>query len=122
MVNTIKPNSPASENDIRKKDIIVVIGKSIITNIDDYNSELDNYKIGDTIMLRILRDNNPFYLAFFTSIILASTLFEFLVLHGNKRKKVYNIKKKANTEYVLLLSNTNLFKIFSALSLSLFST
>ncbi len=64
MVNSIKPNSPASENDIQKKDIIVVIGKSIITNIDDYNSELDNYKIGDTIMLRILRDNNPFYLAF----------------------------------------------------------
>ena len=46
------------------KDIIVVIGKNIITNIDDYNSEIINYNIGDTIMLRILRDKNPFYIAF----------------------------------------------------------
>ena len=33
IVNAIKQNSPASENGIQIKDIIVVIGKNIITNI-----------------------------------------------------------------------------------------
>jgi serine protease Do len=64
IVNAIKQNSPASENNIQKKDIIISIGKSKISNINDYKSELEKYDIDDTIMLRILRDKNPFYLAF----------------------------------------------------------
>ena len=64
IVNAIKQNSPASENNIQKKDVIISIGTSDINNIKDYKSELDTYDVGDTIMLRILRNNNPFYLAF----------------------------------------------------------
>ena len=64
IVNAIKQNSPASENNIQKKDVIISIGTSDINNIKDYKSALDTYDVGDTIMLRILRNNNPFYLAF----------------------------------------------------------
>lgn len=64
IINAIKQNSPASENNIQNNDIIISIGTSDINNIKDYKSELDAYDIGDTIMLRILRNNNPFYLAF----------------------------------------------------------
>ena len=64
IINAIKQNSPASENNIQKKDVIISIGTSDINNIKDYKSALDTYDVGDTIMLRILRNNNPFYLAF----------------------------------------------------------
>ena len=63
-VNSIKPNSLADENDIQIEDIIVSIGKFEINNITDYQNEINKYKIDDTIMLRIIRNKKPFYLAF----------------------------------------------------------
>ena len=51
-------------NDIKIGDIIIEMGQYKIKNINDYKSELDNYKRGDTIMLRILRNENPLYVAF----------------------------------------------------------
>ena len=51
-------------NDIKIGDIIIEMGQYKIKNINDYESELDNYKRGDTIMLRILRNENPLYVAF----------------------------------------------------------
>ena len=51
-------------NDIKIGDIIIEMGQYKIKNINDYESELDNYKRGDTIMLRIIRNENPLYVAF----------------------------------------------------------
>ena len=51
-------------NDINIGDIIIEMGQYKIKNINDYKSELDNYERGDTIMLRILRNENPLYVAF----------------------------------------------------------
>tara|TARA_X000001036_G_scaffold367229_1_gene352359 strand:- start:161 stop:1498 length:1338 start_codon:yes stop_codon:yes gene_type:complete len=51
-------------NDIKIGDIIIEMGQYKIKNINDYESELDNYKRGDTIMLRIIRNKNPLYVAF----------------------------------------------------------
>ena len=60
----IKSNSVAEENNIKWGDIIIEIGKTDIRDEADYNSVLKTYKKGDTIMLRILRNNNPLYIAF----------------------------------------------------------
>ena len=53
-------NDTNSENELHE----FLTQKSKINNMTDYKSELDKYNIDDTIMLRILRDKNPFYLAF----------------------------------------------------------
>ncbi len=64
IVVEIKPGSSAVENNIRQGDIIIEIGKTSIIDINQYKSELKSYNKGDTIMLRILRNNGPLYIAF----------------------------------------------------------
>ena len=60
----IKRGSSAYDNNIKRGDIITEVGKSIIKNKNDYKTELDAYSEGDTIMLRILRNGSPLYVAF----------------------------------------------------------
>ena len=60
----IKAGSPASNNGIRSGDIIETIGRRIIKNESDYFDMMENYDTGDTIMLRIVRNNNASYIAF----------------------------------------------------------
>jgi len=64
IVVELKPGANAVENNIRKGDIIIEIGKTDIKDIPDYKSELESYKQGDTIMLRILRNDSMLYIAF----------------------------------------------------------
>ena len=60
----VKQESSAGENNIQPGDIITEIGKTNISNADDYKVELESYSKGETIMLRILRNGNPQYVAF----------------------------------------------------------
>ena len=60
----VKKNSPASENNINNGDIITEIGKTSINEKSEYDSKLESYSKGDTIMLRIVRNGNPLYVAF----------------------------------------------------------
>ena len=60
----IKKGSPAYDNNIRRGDIITEVSESIIKNENDYESELDAFSEGDTIMLRIIRNGSPLYVAF----------------------------------------------------------
>jgi len=60
----IKKGSPAYDNNINRGDIITEVSKSIIKNENDYESELDAFSEGDTIMLRIIRNGSPLYVAF----------------------------------------------------------
>ena len=64
VVVEVEPNSAAEENNIRRRDIIIEVGKNSIQNITDYKSELESYQKGDAIMLRILRNGSPLYIAF----------------------------------------------------------
>ena len=60
----IKPGSPADDGNIQWGDIIIEIGKSNISDKNDYDSEIEQYLGGDTIMLRVIRGGNPLYIAF----------------------------------------------------------
>ena len=60
----IKPGSPADDENIQRGDIIVEIGKNSVSDEKDYNSQLEEYSEGDTIMLRVLRGGSPLYIAF----------------------------------------------------------
>ena len=60
----IKPGSPADDENIQRGDFIVEIGKSNISDKNDYEAELEEYSEGDTIMLRIIRGGSPLYIAF----------------------------------------------------------
>ena len=60
----IKPGSPADDGNIQRGDIIIEIGKSNISDKNDYDFEMAEYLEGDTIMLRVIRSGNPLYIAF----------------------------------------------------------
>ena len=60
----VKKDSPANDNNIKRGDVITEIGKLSINNENDYETELDGYSKGDTIMLRIVKNGNPLYVAF----------------------------------------------------------
>jgi serine protease Do len=60
----VKKDSPAYDNNIKRGDVITEIGKLSINNENDYETELDGYSKGDTIMLRIVKNGNPLYVAF----------------------------------------------------------
>ena len=59
----IKPGSSAASVNMQRGDIIVEIGNISIINEKDYELELDKYSNGDVVMLRIIRDGNPIYIA-----------------------------------------------------------
>ena len=60
----VEPNSSAYRGGIRSGDIIETIGRRIINNDSDYFDMIKKYDKGDTMMLRIVRNGNPTYLAF----------------------------------------------------------
>ena len=60
----IKPGSPADDGNIQRGDIIIEIGKSNISDKNDYDFEMAEYLEGDTIMLRVIRGGSPLYIAF----------------------------------------------------------
>ena len=64
IVVEVKPGSIAEKNNIRRGDIIIEMGKTGIQDSAHYKSELETYNKGDTIMLRILRNGSPLYIAF----------------------------------------------------------
>ena len=60
----VEPGSRSEKEDIRPEDIIKSIGRRIIDNESDYYDMVENYNSGDTIMMKIIRNNNARYIAF----------------------------------------------------------
>ena len=60
----VKKDSPASDNNINRGDIITEMGKTSIKEKNAYDLELEGYSKGNTIMLRIVRNGSPLYVAF----------------------------------------------------------
>ena len=54
----------AYKNNLRKNDIINEINRSEIKTLEHYNNEIKNYKSGDVVMVRIIRDGQNIYEAF----------------------------------------------------------
>ena len=64
LVTDINPESEAFLSSIRKGDVIIEIGRKTINNKQDYDNELKLYNAGDSIMLKVMRDNMTRYEAF----------------------------------------------------------
>ena len=64
IITDIDKKSIAYKNNLRKNDIITEIGRKQIKSTDDYKNALEEYKSGDTIMLRIIKNGQPSYEAF----------------------------------------------------------
>ncbi len=56
--------SRSEKEDIRPGDIIKSIGRRIINHESDYYDMVENYNSGETIMMKITRNNNARYIAF----------------------------------------------------------
>ena len=54
----------AYKNNLRKNDIINEINRTDIKTLENYTKEIENYKSGDVVMVRIIRDGQNIYEAF----------------------------------------------------------
>jgi len=61
---SIKKDSPASKNNLRKDDLIKVVGKNPVKSLKDYDEIIKSYSEGDLIMLKIKRGKIITLLAF----------------------------------------------------------
>ena len=64
IVLDINPKSEIHKQNIRKGDLITEIGKIAILNQNDYNLEIKRYSSGEPMMIRLVRDERPIYIAF----------------------------------------------------------
>jgi serine protease Do len=64
LISDIDTNSEAYKNNLRKNDLINEINNSKIENTKDYYGDIERYKSGDVVMLRIVRNGNNIYEAF----------------------------------------------------------
>lgn len=58
VVVEVSKNTPAEVSGLKKGDVILEINKVKVSNIAFFRAELYKYNVGDTITLKILRDNN----------------------------------------------------------------
>jgi serine protease Do len=63
VVTGIDPKGPASDSDIKKGDVIKEVNRHEITGTSDYLKALKGLSKGETVLLRVLRDGRPFYMA-----------------------------------------------------------
>ena len=63
-ITDIKPDSSAGREDLRVGDVIKSIGRRIINSPSDYFDMIENYDEGDTVMMKVIRNNNARYIAF----------------------------------------------------------
>ena len=64
LILDIDPKSEAYSKKIRKGNLITEIGNDTIETVEDYKLSLENYEVGDPIMIRIINNGNPRYEAF----------------------------------------------------------
>ena len=64
IVVDVKQTSNEKKKNILKGDIITSIGTQDISSTREYNQIISKYKSGDIIMLRIIRNGNPRYIAY----------------------------------------------------------
>ncbi len=63
-ITEVKSDSPASKETLQQGDIIKSVGRRIIENKSDYFDMIENYNKDDTVMMKIVRNNNARYIAF----------------------------------------------------------
>jgi C-terminal processing protease CtpA/Prc len=61
---SIENGSTAQQNGLRKDDVIVKIGRTSITTVEQYNEIMEAKESGDVIMLKIERNGNQTIFAF----------------------------------------------------------
>ena len=64
IISDIDTDGEAYQNNLRKNDLINEINNSTIRGTNDYYTEIEKYKSGDVVMLRIVRNGNNIYEAF----------------------------------------------------------
>jgi len=60
----IMKNSNSMLKKIRRGDIIIAIGREVIESMHSYEEIISKYKLGDIIMMRIIRNGNARYVAY----------------------------------------------------------
>lgn len=63
LVESVFPDSPASEGGVRDGDILLAVGDTRVTSPDDYRAAIREYRAGQNIAMRIYRNGNTFSLS-----------------------------------------------------------
>ncbi len=64
VVTNIDPNSAAFRAGLREGDVIGSVNRRRVDNVDQFNDLLSKAEKGDTVLLRIYRDDGAFFVAF----------------------------------------------------------
>jgi len=63
LVTGVDPKGAAGDSDIKKGDVIKEVNRQEVGGTSDYLKALKGLKKGDTVLLRVVRDGRPFYMA-----------------------------------------------------------
>ncbi len=61
LVSKVDPGSVAQEQGLREGDLIKEINRQIVTTAEDFKTAVSQTKKGDSVLLRVVRENRAFY-------------------------------------------------------------
>ncbi len=64
VITSIKGSSPAYRAGMREGDLLVALNRRNISDMEEFNTMVQNLKKGDTVFFRVVRQNRSFFVAF----------------------------------------------------------
>src|SRR5881396_2074148 len=61
LVSKVDPGSVAQEQGLREGDLIKEVNRQLVTSTDEFKTALAQTKTGDSVLLRVVRENRAFY-------------------------------------------------------------
>ena len=61
LVSKVDPGSVAQEQGLREGDLIKEVNRQLVTSADEFKTALAQTKTGDSVLLRVVRENRAFY-------------------------------------------------------------
>ena len=61
LISKIEPGSTAQEQGLREGDLIKEVNRQTVTNTEEFKAAIGQIKAGDSVLLRVARENRAFY-------------------------------------------------------------
>lgn len=61
LITKVDPGSPADSEGVKEGDLIREVNRTPINNVEDFRSAMGKIKEGDSVLIRVIRENRAFY-------------------------------------------------------------
>jgi len=61
LITKVEPSSLAHAEGLREGDLIKEVNRAEVTSVSEFTSAISRVRRGDTVLLRVLRENRAFY-------------------------------------------------------------